>query len=445
VSEIMTPREIESELDRYIIGQTDAKRAVAIALRNRWRRKQVPSPMREEITPKNILMIGPTGVGKTEIARRLAKLARAPFVKVEATKYTEVGYVGRDVESIVRDLVDTAIKIVRDEHLVRVRARAEEAAEDRLLDILIPHPVKPSGPVSAEQGKSGNDSREKMRHKLRLGEMDERQVEIEVRSNPQMPMMQVLGGPESDEMDIKEMLGGLISSQKKRRRMPIKDALKYLQQEEADRLLDMERIKEEAVSRAENDGIVFLDEMDKITHREGKDADVSREGVQRDLLPLVEGTVVNTRNGSVNTDHVLFIASGAFHLAKPSDLIPELQGRFPIRVSLDALGEDEFRRILTEPENALTSQYSALLATEDLKVTFSEDGIAEIARLAVQVNEQTENIGARRLHTLLERILEEVSYDAPDRQEKNITVDAEYVKNRLAGIAKDEDLSRYIL
>ncbi|MDQ6986350.1 MAG: ATP-dependent protease ATPase subunit HslU [Mariprofundaceae bacterium] len=445
MSETMTPREIESELDRYIIGQADAKRSVAIALRNRWRRKQVASPMREEITPKNILMIGPTGVGKTEIARRLAKLARAPFVKVEATKYTEVGYVGRDVESIVRDLVDTAIKIVRDEHLVRVRARAEEAAEDRLLDILIPHPVKPSGPVSAEQGKPGNDSREKMRHKLRLGEMDDRQVEIEVHSNPQMPMMQVLSNQGGEEMDFKEMLGGLISSQSKRRRMPIKDALKYLQQEEADRLLDMDRIKEEAVNRAENDGIVFLDEMDKITHREGKNADVSREGVQRDLLPLVEGTVVNTRSGSVNTDHVLFIASGAFHLAKPSDLIPELQGRFPIRVTLDALGEDEFRRILTEPENALTSQYCALLATEGLNVSFSEDGIAEIARLAVHVNEQTENIGARRLHTLLERVLEEVSYDAPDRKEKNLTVDAEYVKNRLADIAKDEDLSRYIL
>ncbi|MDX8392382.1 MAG: ATP-dependent protease ATPase subunit HslU [Mariprofundaceae bacterium] len=445
MSDTMTPREIESELDRYIIGQADAKRSVAIALRNRWRRKQVASPMREEITPKNILMIGPTGVGKTEIARRLAKLARAPFVKVEATKYTEVGYVGRDVESIVRDLVDTAIKIVRDEHLVRVRARAEEAAEDRLLDILIPHTVKPSGPVPTEQAKPGSDSRGKMRQKLRLGEMDDRQVEIEVHSNPQMPMMQVLSNQGGEDMDIKEMLGGLMSSQSKRRRMPIRDALKYLQQEEADRLLDMERIKEEAVARAENDGIVFLDEMDKITHREGKDADVSREGVQRDLLPLVEGTVVNTRNGSVNTDHVLFIASGAFHLAKPSDLIPELQGRFPIRVNLDALGEDEFRRILTEPENALTSQYTALLGTEGLQVSFTEDGVAEIARLAVHVNEQTENIGARRLHTLLERVLEEVSYNAPDRKEKQLTVDAEYVKKRLANIAKDEDLSRYIL
>jgi len=445
MSETMTPREIESELDRFIIGQADAKRSVAIALRNRWRRKQVPSPMREEITPKNILMIGPTGVGKTEIARRLARLAKAPFVKVEATKYTEVGYVGRDVESIIRDLVDTAIKIVRDEHLVRVQARAEEAAEDRLLDILIPHPVPKSGPVSADQSKQGNNSREKMRHKLRLGEMNDRQVEIEVQSSPQMPMMQVFSNQGTEEIDMKDMLGGLLSSQSKRRRMTVRDALAYLQQEEADRLLDMDRIKEEAISRAENDGIVFLDEMDKITHREGKDGDVSREGVQRDLLPLVEGTTVNTRNGTVNTDHVLFIASGAFHLAKPSDLIPELQGRFPIRVSLDALGEEEFRRILTEPENALTRQYAALMATEDLHVEYTEDGITEIARLAVQVNEQTENIGARRLHTLLERVLEEVSYDAPERKEKNLTVDAAYVRERLEGISKDEDLSRYIL
>ncbi len=445
MSQTMTPREIESELDRFIIGQAAAKRSVAIALRNRWRRKQVPSPMREEITPKNILMIGPTGVGKTEIARRLAKLAKAPFVKVEATKYTEVGYVGRDVESIIRDLVDTAIKIVRDEHLIRVQARAEEAAEDRLLDILIPHPVPPSGPVSADQNKQGNNSREKMRHKLRLGEMNDRQVEIEVQSSPQIPMMQVFSNQGTEEIDMKDMLGGMLSAQSKRRRMAVKDALVYLQQEEADRMLDTDRIKEEAINRAENDGIVFLDEMDKITHREGKDGDVSREGVQRDLLPLVEGTTVNTRNGTVNTDHILFIASGAFHLAKPSDLIPELQGRFPIRVSLHALGDEEFRRILTEPENALTLQYAALMATEDLHVEYTEDGIAEIARLAVLVNEQTENIGARRLHTLLERVLEEVSYEAPDRKEKHLTVDGAYVRERLEGISKDEDLSRYIL
>jgi len=452
MSQTMTPREIESELDRYIIGQADAKRSVAIALRNRWRRKQVPSPMREEIMPKNILMIGPTGVGKTEIARRLAKLARAPFVKVEATKYTEVGYVGRDVESIIRDLVDTAIKIVRDEHLLRVRARAEEAAEDRLLDILIPHPVQPAGPVSAPapnspSSRSGKDSREKMRRKLRKGELEERQVEIEVQGSPQLPMMQVFSNQGNEEIDLnmKDMFGNLLSSQAKHRRMPVRDALQYLQQEEAGRMLDTDRIKEEAIARAENDGIVFLDEMDKITHREGKDADVSREGVQRDLLPLVEGTTVNTRNGTVNTDHVLFIASGAFHLAKPSDLIPELQGRFPIRVSLDALGEEEFRRILTEPENALTRQYTALMETEDLHVKFTDDGINEIARLAVQVNEQTENIGARRLHTLLERVLEEVSYEAPDCTDKELVVDAAYVHARLAGITDNEDLSRYIL
>lgn len=447
MSQTMTPREIVSELDRFIIGQDDAKRAVAIALRNRWRRQKVESPMREEITPKNILMIGPTGVGKTEIARRLARLAKAPFIKVEATKYTEVGYVGRDVESIVRDLVDFAIKMVRDEHLIKVQTRAEEAAEEHLLNILIPHSIDPSGPVSTDKKDPQHDSREKMRHKLRLGELDNRQVEIDMPEQAQMPMLQMFtnqGGEEID-MNLKDMLSGLGGGKKKNKRMTIKEAMHVLKQQEADRLLDMDRIKEEAIERTENSGIVFLDEMDKITHRSGKDGDVSREGVQRDLLPLVEGTSVNCRHGSVNTDHILFIASGAFHLSKPSDLIPELQGRFPIRVNLHALSEDDFRRILVEPESSLTKQYAALLGTEDITLNYTDDGIAELARLAVQVNEKTENIGARRLHTLLERVLDEVSFDATERSDKDIEVNADYVRDQLGDVAEDEDLSRYIL
>ena len=442
----MTPREIVSELDRFIIGQNDAKRAVAIALRNRWRRQQVESPMREEITPKNILMIGPTGVGKTEIARRLARLAKAPFIKVEATKYTEVGYVGRDVESIVRDLVDFSIKMVREEHLLKVQTRAEEAAEEHLLNILIPHSIDPAKPVLADKKDPQSDSREKMRHKLRLGELDNRQVEIDMPEQSQMPMLQMFTNQGGEEMDLKDMLSSLGGSgQKKTKRMTVKEAMIALKQQEADRLLDMDRIKEEAIERTENSGIVFLDEMDKITHRSGKDGDVSREGVQRDLLPLVEGTSVNCRHGSVNTDHILFIASGAFHLSKPSDLIPELQGRFPIRVSLNALTEEDFRLILVEPESSLTKQYAALLNTENVSLKYTECGIAELARLAVQVNEKTENIGARRLHTLLERVLDEVSFDATDRVEKSIEVNAEYVRNQLGEIAEDEDLSRYIL
>lgn len=447
MSHTMTPREIVSELDRFIIGQHDAKRAVAIALRNRWRRQQLESPMREEVTPKNILMIGPTGVGKTEIARRLARLARAPFIKVEATKYTEVGYVGRDVESIIRDLVDFAIKMVRDEHLVKVQARAEEAAEEHLLNILIPHSVDPAKPISAEKKDPQNGSREKMRHKLRLGELDNRQVEIDIQEQAQMPMFQMFTNQGSEEIDLnlKDMLSGLGGGKQKAKRMTVKEAMHVLKQQEADRLLDMDRIKEEAIERTENSGIVFLDEMDKITHRSGKDGDVSREGVQRDLLPMVEGTSVNCRHGSVKTDHILFIASGAFHLSKPSDLIPELQGRFPIRVNLNALTEDDFRRILVEPESSLTKQYAALLNTEGVNVNYSDDGIAELARLAVHVNEKTENIGARRLHTLLERVLDDVSFDASDRSEKDIEVNADYVRNQLGDIAEDEDLSRYIL
>jgi len=445
LKQTMTPREIIAELDRYIVGQNDAKRAVSIALRNRWRRQQVPSPMREEITPKNILLIGPTGVGKTEIARRLAKLANAPFIKVEATKFTEVGYVGRDVETIVRDLIDTSIKIVREEHRIRVQSKAEKQAEERILDILIPHPVNTSGPVASNPS-TNNDSREKMRQKLRLGELDNRQVEIEVEQAPNMPMMQVFPGQGGDSgVDLQEMLGSMMGKQQKPKRMNVSDAMKIIQQQEADRLLDEESIKDEAVKRAENDGIVFLDEMDKITHRGGTGGDVSREGVQRDLLPLVEGTTVNTRYGHIKTDHILFIASGAFHLAKPSDLIPELQGRFPIRVNLTALGEDEFRRILVEPESSLTRQYAALLQTENVTVSFTDDGIAELARIAVMVNEKTENIGARRLHTLLEKVLEDISFEASDQNGMSISVDANYVLAQLGEISADEDLSRYIL
>jgi len=448
MNQTMTPREIISELDRHIVGQNDAKRAVAIALRNRWRRQQVASPMREEITPKNILMIGPTGVGKTEIARRLARLANAPFIKVEATKFTEVGYVGRDVETIIRDLVDTAIKIVREEHLIRVQTKAEKVAEDRLLDILIPHPVSPNGPHSNDNNSASNESREKMRHKLRLGELDKRQVEIEVEQSQDTPMMQFISNQGGNEgMDLQDMLGNMMGKKQKPKRMDVCDALTIIQQQEADRLLDQDAIKEEAIKRAENDGIVFLDEMDKITQRSGSSSggEVSREGVQRDLLPLVEGTTVNTRYGHIKTDHVLFIASGAFHLAKPSDLIPELQGRFPIRVNLSALGEDEFRRILVEPEASLTRQYIALLNTERVQIEFSEDGIAELARIAVLVNEKTENIGARRLHTLLERVLENISFEASDRSGEDVNVDAKYVRDQLGEICEDEDLSRYIL
>jgi len=447
VNDTLTPRQIVSELNRYIIGQDDAKRAVSIALRNRWRRQQVSSSMREEITPKNILMIGPTGVGKTEIARRLAKLVNAPFVKVEATKYTEVGYVGRDVESIIRDLLDTAIKIVREEHLVLVEKKAEAAAEEHLLNILIPHSVEPNTPVDTDRQSTQRTTREKMRHKLQLGDLDGRQVEIEVHEASQGAALQIFPqqGQEGMDNNIQDMLSGLMGGQKKKKRMSVHDARQVLKQQEADDLLDMDRVKEEAIERSENSGIVFLDEMDKITHREGKDGNVSREGVQRDLLPLVEGTSVNTRHGTIKTDHILFIASGAFHLSRPSDLIPELQGRFPIRVNLDALTENDFRRILVEPEAALSKQYTLLLATEDVTLTFSDDGIAQIARIAVQVNEKTENIGARRLHTLLEHVLEDISFNASDCNGTALNIDATYVQQQLGEIAESEDLSRYIL
>jgi len=447
VSQTLTPRQTVSELDRYIIGQNDAKRAVAIALRNRWRRQQVTGAMQDEITPKNILMIGSTGVGKTEIARRLAKLVNAPFVKVEATKYTEVGYVGRDVESIIRDLLDTAIKIVREEHLIQVEQKAELAAEEHLLNILIPHSVEPNTPVDTERQSTQRSTREKMLHKLRLGDLNKRQVEIEVREAPHAASLQIFPQQGHDDTDnnIQDILGSLMGGQKKKKRMSVSDAMQVLKQQEADNLLDMDRVKEEAIERSENSGIVFLDEMDKITHREGKDGNVSREGVQRDLLPLVEGTSVNTKHGTVKTDHILFIASGAFHLSKPSDLIPELQGRFPIRVSLDALTENDFRRILVEPESSLSKQYTALLATEDIKLVFDESGIAEIARIAVQVNEKTENIGARRLHTLLEHVLEDISFNASDCDGITLNIDTTYVQQQLGEIAESEDLSRYIL
>ncbi|MDQ6951013.1 MAG: ATP-dependent protease ATPase subunit HslU [Mariprofundales bacterium] len=459
MDQVMTPREIVSELDRFIIGQNAAKRAVAIALRNRWRRQQVAAPLCDDITPKNILMIGPTGVGKTEIARRLAKLSRAPFIKVEATKYTEVGYMGRDVESIIRDLLGHAIQLVREEHLTRVDQRADEQAEERLLDILIPHTVDQGSVQPIERSGAQQETREKMRAKLRSGALDGRQVQIEVQEAASASAFHLLtnaqGGDEEMGGGIRDMLGSLMASNApKRKRMSIADARKVLKQQAADQLLDNDLIREEAISRTENFGIVFLDEMDKICHRDGAHGDVSREGVQRDLLPLVEGASVNTRHGMVQTDHILFIAAGAFHLSKPSDLIPEMQGRFPLRVSLDALTEHDFQRILVEPESSLCRQYVALLATEGMTVEFSQDGIAALAAMAVQVNDNTENIGARRLHTLMERVLEEVSFDAPDRakaksksksKSNTVVVNAEFVAKQLEDLVVDTDLSRYIL
>ncbi|MDQ6963986.1 MAG: ATP-dependent protease ATPase subunit HslU [Mariprofundales bacterium] len=450
---VMTPREIVTELDRFIVGQNSAKRAVAIALRNRWRRQQVDLPLRDDITPKNILMIGPTGVGKTEVARRLARLAKAPFIKVEATKYTEVGYVGRDVESIVRDLVDHAVAMVKEEHIQRVKSRAAEMGEEALLDILIPHPVDSSGgPQSIDRSSAQQATREKMRAKLRAGELDDRQVNIEVKPSMATPALQILsphgGSGEDIGSNLRDMLGGLMEGGRaKSKRMGVRDALKVLTQQEADRLIDDEQIKDEAIARAENFGIIFLDEMDKICHREGAHGDVSREGVQRDLLPLVEGATVNTRHGAVNTDHVLFIAAGAFHLSKPSDLIPEMQGRFPLRVTLSALTENDFQRILVEPESSLCRQYSALLATEGIDLEFTEDGVAALASMAVQVNTKNENIGARRLHTLMERVLEQVSFDASDRpdSDKSVVVDGDFVLQNLEDVVVDTDLSRYIL
>jgi len=436
----MTPREIVSELDKHIVGQASAKRSVAIALRNRWRRSQVAAELRDEITPKNILMIGPTGVGKTEIARRLARLANAPFIKIEATKFTEVGYVGRDVESIIRDLIDTAVKMTRITAMEKVQHRAADAAEDKVLDILLP---RAEGGMLSD---SETTTRQKMRKKLREGELDDKEIEIDV-SAPAVGV-EIMAPPGMEEMtnQLQGMFQNLNSSRSKSRKVKIKDALKLLQEEEAGKLVNEDDIKQSALEAVEQHGIVFLDEIDKICKRaEMGGGEVSREGVQRDLLPLVEGSTVNTKYGMIKTDHILFIASGAFHLSKPSDLIPELQGRFPIRVELSALSADDFVRILTEPDASLTEQYQALLATEGVEVNFTADGIKRIAELGWQVNETTENIGARRLHTILEKLLEDISFNAPDLIDKTISIDAAYVDAHLMELAEDEDLSRYIL
>ncbi|MDH3839330.1 MAG: ATP-dependent protease ATPase subunit HslU [Chromatiales bacterium] len=440
----MTPREIVQELDKHIIGQANAKRAVAIALRNRWRRIQIGEPLRSEITPKNILMIGPTGVGKTEIARRLATLARAPFIKVEATKFTEVGYVGREVDSIIRDLADVAVKMLREEEMEKVRFRAEDAAEDRVLDALLPQPRH----GASEEPAAGDsaDTRQKFRKMLREGTLDDREIEIELSAVPMGVEIMAPPGMEELTSQLQGMFQNLSGSRTRSRRVKIKDALKQLVDEEAAKLVNEEEIKQRAMDSVEQNGIVFIDEIDKVARRsESMGADVSREGVQRDLLPLVEGCTVSTKYGMLKTDHILFIASGAFHVAKPSDLIPELQGRLPIRVELDALTTGDFERILTEPDASLTEQYSALMATEGLELAFDDTGVRRIAEIAASVNERTENIGARRLHTVLERLLESISFEAADRNGHSTRIDAVYVDEHLGELAADEDLSRYIL
>jgi len=440
----ITPQQIVAELDKHIVGQDEAKRAVAIALRNRWRRMQIEEPLRSEVTPKNILMIGPTGVGKTEIARRLARLANAPFIKIEATKFTEVGYVGRDVESIIRDLADISVKMFREQEMARLGDQAEAAAEERILDALLP---PPSSFEEESRATTSSGTREKFREKLRAGELDDREVELQVSASPMG--VEIMAPPGMEEMtsQLQGLFQNLGSGRTKRRKLRIRDARKLLRDEEAAKRVNEEDLKLRAIERVEQNGIVFLDEIDKVTRRaEGMaGADVSREGVQRDLLPLVEGTTVSTKHGSVRTDHILFIASGAFHLARPSDLIPELQGRLPIRVELKALTTEDFVRILTEPDASLTDQYRALLATEGVNLDFTEDGIRRIAEIAWQVNERTENIGARRLHTVMERLLEDVSYNASTLDRVTVTVNAAYVDQNLAGLAADEDLSRYIL
>ncbi len=442
----MTPREIVQELDKHIVGQDAAKRAVAIALRNRWRRQQVAEPLRSEITPKNILMIGPTGVGKTEIARRLAKLAHAPFIKVEATKFTEVGYVGRDVESIVRDLVDVAIKMTREEEMNKVRHRAEEAAEERILDTLLPAPRGVGFTAAAAPEKADSDTRQKFRKRLREGQLDDKEIEVEVSSTPFG--VEIMAPPGMEEMtsQLQGLFQNMNAGRTRSRKLRIADAMKVLTDEEAAKMINEEDLKLRALTAAEQNGIVFIDEIDKVTQRgEQGGPGVSREGVQRDLLPLVEGSTVSTKHGVVKTDHILFIASGAFHLAKPSDLIPELQGRLPIRVELNALTTQDFVRILTEPDASLTEQYSALLATEGLTLSFTPESIEKLAGIAWSINERTENIGARRLHTVLERLLEKASFDAADQSGRHLVIDAAYVDRQLADLSQDEDLSRYIL
>ena len=440
----MTPREIVQELDKHIVGQQDAKRAVAIALRNRWRRQQLPEALRQEVTPKNILMIGPTGVGKTEIARRLARLANAPFIKVEATKFTEVGYVGREVDSIIRDLVDVAIKQMREQEAGRLRHRAEDAAEERILDALLPQPRSP-GFLSEPAPADDSGTRQKFRKKLREGELDDREIEIEVSAAPAGVEIMTPPGMEEMASQLQGLFQNLGGGRKQTRKMKIKDAMKVLTDEEAYKMINEEELKARALAMVEQNGIVFIDEIDKVAKRgETSGADVSREGVQRDLLPLIEGCTINTKYGMVRTDHVLFIASGAFHLSKPSDMIPELQGRLPIRVELDALSAEDFVRILTEPSASLTEQYRELLRTEGVEVGFTDDGVKRIAEVAFEVNARTENIGARRLHTVMERLLETVSFEAPDGA-TSVTVDAAYVDRYLGELVQDEDLSRYIL
>ena len=443
---MMTPREITSELDRHIIGQDKAKRAVAIALRNRWRRMKLDEAMRSEITPKNILMIGPTGVGKTEIARRLARLAQAPFIKVEATKFTEVGYVGRDVESIIRDLADVAVKMTREVEMQKVRHLAEDLAEDRILDVLLPQARVDE---NESEEKTQSSARQSFRKKLREGELDEKEIEIKIADAP--PGVEIMAPPGLEDMtnQLKSMFSNMNSGRKKSRRMSVRAALKIIKEEEAAKLINDEEIKNQAIEAAEQTGIVFIDEIDKVTNKHDHgNGGVSREGVQRDLLPLIEGSTISTKYGSIKTDHILFIASGAFHLSKPSDLIPELQGRLPIRVELNPLTAKDFQRILSEPNASLTDQYQALLGTEDLKISFSKDGIEKIAEIAWQVNETTENIGARRLHTVMERLLEDVSYSASDlalSSKESLVIDKSFVEKQLDDLAKDEDLSRYIL